>query len=257
MGWSDEVHDLVWGTQCAGCARPGRQLCCRCGHLLATSSPVSRIVDGTDGALGCIAGATYDGLVARLVPAWKNDGRTGLTDPLTGRLSAALAQTSTEGEEVFLVPVPSRPDSLVRRGFSPPLLLARTLRRRHRRRRTLLAVGALVAPAGPADQIGLGRLERRRNLAGTLQSGDALLLAELRAAARRRASILLVDDVVTTGATLTEAARALATAGVTVSGAVVVADTPAGRWPGHAAAVTSGVATVGDQWPLTGAGRTV
>jgi predicted amidophosphoribosyltransferase len=188
---------------------------------------VSRVVAGPAGPLACTAGATYDDLVGRLIPAWKNDGRTSLTGPLAGRLSVALGQASTDDDEVFLVPVPSRPDSLVRRGFSPPLLLARTLRRRHRR--TLLAVGALLAPAGPADQIGLGRLERRRNLAGAFEAGDALLLAELRAATRRGALILLVDDVVTTGATLTEAARALAAARVTVSGAVVVADTPACR----------------------------
>ena len=231
MGWTEELHDLVWGTCCAGCGRPGRQLCRRCGYLLATSTPVRRVVvvDGTAGTLGCTAGTTYGDLVERLVPAWKNDGRTGLTRPLAYRLAAALEEAAPADAEVWLVPVPSRPESLVRRGFSPPLVLARTVTRGRRHRRPLLAVGALVAPGGPGDQVGLGRLDRRRNLAGTMRTGDPRLLAELRAASRRAASVLLVDDVVTTGATLAESARALSAAGVTVSGAVVVADTPTGR----------------------------
>lgn len=233
MGWSDDLHDLVWGTRCAGCARPGRQLCRGCRDVLTRSTQVGRILASTAGELACTAGAAYDDLLERLVPAWKNDGRTGLTRPLAARLAVALAQAAADDAEIWLVPVPSRPESLVRRGFSPPLLLARTLTHKYGRRRPLLAVGALVAPAGVGDQIGLGRLDRRRNLANTMRVGDGVLLGQLRSARRRGASILLVDDVVTTGATLTEAARALSVAGVTVSGAVVVADTPAGRLPPH------------------------
>ena len=229
MGWIDDLHDLVWGTRCAGCARPGRQLCLGCRDLLAGSTPVRRVVGGAVGAFPCTAGAPYDNLLGRLVPAWKNDGCTGLTRPLAARLAAALDEGANEGSVRWLVPVPSRPESLVRRGFSPPLLLARSLRHRGACGRPFLAVGALVARAGVGDQIGLGRLERQRNLAHTLRAGDPVLLGQLRTAERRGAAVLLVDDVVTTGATLTEAARALSTAGVRVSGAVVVADTPAGR----------------------------
>ena len=232
MGWSDDLHDLVWGTCCAGCTRPGRQLCRGCRTLLARSAPVTRVVSGTAVEIACTAGAAYDDLLERLVPAWKNDGHTGLTRPLAARLAVALDQAASGGGEVWLVPVPSRPETLVKRGFSPPLLLARTLLRR-RVRRPLLAVGAVVAPGGGGDQIGLGRRDRQRNLDNTLRAGDGELLGQLRIASRRGASILVVDDVVTTGATLAETARALSAAGGTVSGAAVVADTPAGRRPRH------------------------
>ena len=231
MGWSDDLHDLVWGTRCAGCARPGRQLCRGCQALLAGSTPVRRVVSGAAGEIACTAGAAYDDLTQRLVPAWKNDGRTGLTRPLAARLAVAVELATDGADEVWLVPVPSRPESLVRRGFSPPLLLARELVRLGGRRRPLVAVGAVVAPGGVGDQIGLGRLDRQRNLDHTMRAGDRALLGQLQTSCRRAASILLVDDVVTTGATLAETARVLSSAGVTVSGAVLVADTPAGRRP--------------------------
>jgi len=191
--------------------------------------PVRRVVSGAAGEIACTAGAAYGDLIQRLVPAWKNDGRTGLTRPLAARLAVAVELAADGADEVWLVPVPSRPESLVRRGFSPPLLLARELVRRSGRRRPLLAVGAVVAPGGVGDQIGLGRLDRQRNLDHTMRAGDRVLVEQLRAAWRLATPILLVDDVVTTGATLAETARALSAAGVPVSGAVLVADTPPGR----------------------------
>lgn len=193
--------------------------------------PVRRVVSGAAGEIACTAGAAYDDLIQRLVPAWKNDGRTGLTRPLAARLAVAVDLAAGGADKVWLVPVPSRPESLVRRGFSPPHLLARELARRSGRSRPLLAVGAVVAPGGVGDQIGLGRLDRQRNLDHTMRAGDRALVEQLRAAWRRGTSILLVDDVVTTGATLAETARALSAAGVPVSSAVLVADTPPGRRP--------------------------
>ncbi len=140
---------------------------------------------GAAGEIACTAGAAYDDLIQRLVPAWKNDGRTGLTRPLAARLAVAVDLAADGADEVWLVPVPSRPESLVRRGFSPPLLLARELVRRSGRSRPRLAVGAVVAPGGVGDQIGLGRLDRQRNLDHTMRAGDRALVGQLRAAWRR------------------------------------------------------------------------
>ena len=78
-----------------------------------------------------------------------------------------------------------------------------------------LWLGLLVLARRGADQAHLGREARRANAAGSMRACDA--------AGRR---VLLVDDVVTTGATLSEAARALAAAGATVLGAATLASTP-------------------------------
>jgi predicted amidophosphoribosyltransferase len=235
MGYGDEVHDLVWGSRCAGCDNPGRELCRGCRARLSRSPAVERSVTGSAGELTCLAGASYDDLVQRLVPAWKNGGRTGLLGPLAGRLEAALGVLTTASDEVWLVPVPSRPSALMVRGFSPPLLLARRAawpRPGAGRRPPRLAVGALLAPDVTRDQVGLGRRGRQENVGHSFRPGDPMLLALLQAAGDRGAAVLLVDDVVTTGSTLAETARVLAAEGVRVSGAVAVADTPPGR---HAA----------------------
>jgi predicted amidophosphoribosyltransferase len=118
------------------------------------------------------------------------------------------------------VPVPSRPHCRRRRGADVGLLLARHAARE------LRAIGwpAAVAPllrhrARSVDQAGLGRDERLRNVAGTL-------VARRRPVAREACASIVVDDIVTTGATLDEAFRALDGAGWPMLGGAVVAATP-------------------------------
>ena len=99
------------------------------------------------------------------------------------------------------------------------------MRRRGFRVVELIAARAGLAPqrvlratGTAADQRGLRSADRERNVRGSMRARTP------RALEGRR--VLLVDDVVTTGATLREAARALAAAGATVVGAATVASTP-------------------------------
>jgi predicted amidophosphoribosyltransferase len=111
-----------------------------------------------------------------------------------------------------LVPVPSAPATVRARGHDHALRLAQAAGRAAR-----LPVAPVLQHRRPvSDQAGLGAAARAANLAGAFGAVGGLT----------GRPVIVVDDVVTTGATLLEAARALATAGARVHGLAVVAATP-------------------------------
>jgi len=208
--WHGLVADLVAlavPVDCAGCGAPGRGLCASC--LIALEPrPSSRVLAAP--GLTTASGLSYDGVARTVLLAYKNAGATGLALPLATALRAAvgLALEGIAGDGILLVPMPPTRRSTVERGYDPVrLLLARA---------RLPAVRLLALTRGGAHQARLGREARQDNAAGSMRGSP-------RAAGRR---ILLVDDVVTTGATLAEAARALAAGGGQVLGAATVASTP-------------------------------
>ena len=136
-------------------------------------------------------------MVQPVVVAFKNEGRTGLAPPLAEALRAAVtaAVSGVEGADLLLVPMPRTRRSSVERGYDPVRLL---LRRAHLPHSDVLRLVRL-----PGDQVRLGREARFANV----ERGTA---ARIPLTARR---VVLVDDVVTTGATLAEAARAVRAAG--------------------------------------------
>lgn len=192
---------FVLPVACAGCDDPDEALCGRCRAALLPAV-VARNVAG----LEVRSGLVYDGVAARVIRALKEDGRTGLARPLAAGLSAA-AQTASWPPADAVVAVPTSRASMRRRGYRVAELLAR---RAGWRTEPLLRLGRPTA-----DQRALGRVERAGNVAGSMRA---------RPCAGRR--ILLIDDVVTTGATLQEAARALRAGGAEVVGAVTAAATP-------------------------------
>ena len=198
----------VW---CAGCDAPDVLLCPVCLAALEGEPRRRTLADG----LVVYSAVTFDAVPARAIRALKEEGRTSLARPLGLALARAWAAGEAEwGRVGDAVPVPTSRAAFRRRGYAPVALIGR---------RAGLPTADLLRPAGTVrDQRGLARDERRRNVAGSL-------------AARRGAAgeVVLVDDVVTTGATLQEAARALREAGCRVRGAVTVAATPlrnAGRY---------------------------
>jgi predicted amidophosphoribosyltransferase len=167
-----------------------------------------------------MAAGEYAGALRSLVVAHKEHQALALARPL-GEVLACVARdlaaaVAPPGTPVGLVPVPSRPAVVRRRGHDPLLRATRVAAARLRRTGTAATVRRLLVPAGRvADQAGLGAEARAANLAGAFR-------------ARRRPGsglLLVVDDVITTGATAREAQRALEAAGHLVAGVAAVAAT--------------------------------
>ncbi|GAB3612389.1 hypothetical protein GCM10027415_07290 [Humibacter ginsengisoli] len=176
--------------------------------------PVAREVD-LDG-LRVVYSHDYDGIVRSVLAAYKDGGRTDagahLAPSLASAVAHALGSTPSTGS-VHLVTVPSSRAAFRARGYTPVGLLLQHA--------GLRAEPALRARRQAADQSGLTAASRRQNRSGWLEPRGWI-------AGRR---VLLVDDILTTGATLLEARRALESAGAHVIGAAVLARTPR-RHPG-------------------------
>jgi predicted amidophosphoribosyltransferase len=200
-----EALALLLPITCAGCDEPDIALCEQCALALAPE-PHRRLVGAGEAAFPVWSGLRFEAVPARVVRALKEDGRTALARALAPALRAALASAGG-ASGVTLVVMPTSRASFRRRGYRVPDLIAR---------RAGLRVHPLLHQTRRVhDQRRLGRDGRRRNVDGSMRSTDA--------AGKR---VIVVDDVVTTGASLAEAVRALRDAGAEVVGAVTVAATP-------------------------------
>ncbi|MGH3445649.1 MAG: ComF family protein [Nocardioidaceae bacterium] len=223
--WYDAARDLFLGVRCAGCDDPGRPLCSRCSAALPRGGRVCWPAPAPAGLALPMAAGDYDGVVKSLVNAHKERNVLALAAPLGGVLATVVADLlrtepgSAAASRVVLVPVPSRRGVVRARGHDPLLRIARVAAARLRATGVRARVCRLLRASGAvADQAGLSAADRATNLAGTMQC---------RAAGRRveGARVVVVDDVVTTGATAREAQRALEAAGRSVTGIAAIAAT--------------------------------
>jgi predicted amidophosphoribosyltransferase len=199
------LQELVLPVDCAGCGAAGPALCRDCRARLRPVPTVREIA-----GVPVVSALPYAGVVQPVIVAFKNEGRTGLAPPLAIALREAVgaAVAAVDGDDLLLVPMARTRRSAVERGYDPVRLLLR--------RAGLPHTDALRLVRRPQDQLRLGREERFANLEGGMAGRVPL-------AGRR---VLLVDDVVTTGATIQEAVRSVHAADGLVLGASTVASTP-------------------------------
>ncbi|MDT0435752.1 ComF family protein [Streptomyces doudnae] len=213
--WRD-LTDLVLPTECGGCGAPRTALCPECRAALSGAVPGRvRPVTEPPGLPPTHAAARYADAVRALLLAHKERGALGLCAPLGAALAAAVRSGLREaardggrlpgrGAPVLLVPVPSARAAVRARGHDPARRIALAAAGELRRTGTPARVlTALVQRRTVADQAGLDARQRSANLAGalTVVPGAERLL--------RGGPVVLVDDLMTTGASLTEAARAV------------------------------------------------
>lgn len=193
---------IVAPVDCAGCGRPDRPVC---GDCLLALAPALRtgVVDG----IPVISSLVYDDRVRRVVLAFKEQGRTDVARHLGPAMKAAVLRAVVG--EVELTRVPGSRSAYRRRGYDPVRMLLHAAGLPAER-------SVLVTVRRTRAQKTLHRADRVANLAESMRARRSL-------AGRR---FVLVDDVLTTGATLREAARAIRRAGGVVVAAATLAYTP-------------------------------
>jgi len=232
-GLAADLAALVLPGGCAGCGAAGTaRVCpdCAAGTAALVPAPV-RPAPAPPGLPPCAALGGYEGVLRELLLGYKERGRYPLAGPLADLLARVVATAVPAtglppGVPLLLVPVPDTAAAARSRYGDHMRRLARLAAVRLRVRGWPAAVAAPVRARPRADSAALtaaARLARARS--GTpfaVRPGPA---ARVAAAARAGAAVVLVDDILTTGATLTAVADVLRGAGVPVRLAVVLAAT--------------------------------
>jgi len=205
-----DLADVVLARTCAGCGREGGVICDRCLARLDIA-PACRDRDPAVWFAG-----EYEGLLRELVLAHKERGVLALS-PVLGLLLGRAISAAVGGcseRAVQLIPIPAHRQSLRRRGRDPLHEVT------HSAVRELRHGGQ---PAG-IQAILRWRSEHQRHAGSSAQLrwelDDAFVV---RPSAGPRHPVVLVDDVITTGATVSAAVRALESAGIAVIGVACIA----------------------------------
>ncbi|MFF1571857.1 ComF family protein [Leifsonia sp. NPDC058292] len=214
---------------CSGCGAPDRALCRTC--LTELTPRPTRIQDLASGP-PVWAALDYSGVVRSVILAYKDHGRTDATRALAQALRAAVAAAVSGCDPreraggLVLVTIPSTRAAFRRRGYHPT---AAALRRAGLAPARSMASLRLVRAV--SDQAGLTAAGRADNRRGSFEAAPRL----------RGRACLIVDDIVTSGATVREAARAIEAVGGVVIGAAAIAHTELRRARRESLASTQGV----------------
>lgn len=219
--------DIILPPHCAGCQRTGSvlcasclatfigetsQACTRCGTLLPPTGicpycPTYRPALSGLRAVGC-----FDGPLRSCIHALKYEGNTRLAEPLGAVLAQAYIRWGLQADAI--IPVPLHHEREQERGYNHAQLLAEVCAAHLH---IPLRSDIVVRHRATAAQVGLNGQERRQNVAGAFECVPPFKTGLL-----RDRTLLLLDDVCTTGATLAACASPLFAAGAkTVWGLVL------------------------------------
>lgn len=188
------VATAVVPPLCAACGRtcrPEATLCTRCSRRLAEADPLEG--GGAPGLDRAWSSASHEGVARDLVTALKFRRLLPVADLIADRIQWLAPSTILSGT---IVPVPTAPLRSALRGFDPAAEIAAALAQR-----TELPLSSCLIRRGGGRQVGKRRAER---------IGHPPLI---QASGQVPRSVLLIDDVLTTGATLSACARPLRSSG--------------------------------------------
>lgn len=204
--------DLVLPLQCGGCEAPGTAWCPDCAKDLRVRDDEPHVITPRlDPGVPVLSLGRYAGARRRAIVALKEHGRTDLHRPFAEALRDAIEHLLAWGVlplPLTLVPAPTRRSAARRRGGDPVTKIATAAAGPR-----VTVAPALRYRAFTRDSVGLSSAARQRNVDGRVR-----LLKPV------GGPVVVVDDVVTTGATLSESVRVLQTAGVDVVAALALAN---------------------------------
>jgi predicted amidophosphoribosyltransferase len=208
--------DLVLPLECGGCSAASTRWCDACAKELSVAPDRPHVVSPRiDPQVPVFALGRYAGARRQAIVAMKDHGRADLIAPLAHALAVGVHRLLAWGmveTPLTIVPAPTRRSAARRRGGDPVTRVATAAVAGHPE---ITVVSALRMKAWARDSVGLGTAARERNVAGRV------LLRGKRPAVR--GEVLVVDDIVTTGATARESVRILRTAGMRVAGVLALA----------------------------------
>ncbi len=197
-----ELSHLLFPTRCFGCNVLGVSICSSCRREWIPHYYKSHV-----GTLNVHSAVIYSQTASKIILAAKENGVQGADDLLIAAITHVLNSARLDTGYFTLIPVPSSNQSQRRRGRSFIVDLTQEISRN-----TGIAVNdCLQVSRRVSDQSGLTRVQRISNMHGAFSIKPGAIL---------RGEALLIDDVVTTGATLREAARALNSQGFPTFGSV-------------------------------------
>ncbi len=202
MKMFDDLAQLIFPTRCYGCNRLGISICTDCRREWIPHYYKTHI-----DSMNVHSALLYTPTASKIIMAAKENSLKGADQLLTSAIIHVLQKAKLNSHYYQLVPIPSSKTSQRRRGRSFIVDLCKEISSQ-----TGFSMNdCLDLSRRVSDQSGLSRIERLSNMKGAfVLKSDAIV----------RGDLILIDDVVTTGATLREAARALNSQGFHAIGSV-------------------------------------
>jgi len=213
-----ELSDLLFARACVGCRTAGQWWCSECDRSIAYEPFVPVTVPRPAGLPRVVSALPYEGPVRSLILARKALGIGALDDPLGRALASAVRGLIADRSGPFaLVPVPSSRATARRRGEQVMHGIAESAAIRLRKSGLpTIVVSGLSSRGSRNTQKSLSSAERHRNVSGMFTARRLGLATP---------DVVVVDDVITTGATLADACRAVRSGDIRLLGAATVAAT--------------------------------
>jgi ComF family protein len=186
--------DLIFPAACSGCGRVDIVWCWHCQHELATTPVIPHTRSDT-----LVSSGVHSGILQQALHGLKYDNLPQLARPLAARLAQLLRTLDWSPD--LIIPIPSHSSRVKARGYNQAQLLADALA-------TLTGISCAPDAAQrireTRSQVGLNHKERQQNVANAFWVDESQV---------ENKTVLLVDDVLTTGATINACGQTIRAAG--------------------------------------------